>query len=89
MPVYLRLDDAMNLMHRKDARMVRMNTKDGPQWFVVIAGARSRSTSRTMQRCGGRIKDDHAKKILERPDIHGAEDCLFPGLRQTYRMVRG
>jgi hypothetical protein len=37
---------------------------------------------------GGRVKPADAEKILARPDIRGQEDCLFPGLSQTWRMVR-
>jgi hypothetical protein len=88
MPAYLRLDDATNLLHRKDSRLVRMNSRSGPEWYVVIPGARSRSTSQALKHHGGRIKDEHAREILKRPDMVGAEDGLFPGLSQTYRMRR-
>ena len=71
---YLRLDQALNLMHRADTRMAKMHTPSGLQWFILPRG--------------GRVRPADAEKILARPDIRGQEDCLFPGLSQTWRMVR-
>jgi hypothetical protein len=71
---FLQLDKAVTLMHHKDTRMVKMHTQSGMQWYVLPRG--------------GRIKPEDAKKILARPDIRGMEGSLFPGLSQTWRMVR-
>jgi hypothetical protein len=71
---WLSFDNAMMLMHRKDTRLAKMNTMNGPQWMIFPHG--------------GYVKPEDAEKILKRPDIHGQKDCLFPGLDQTYRMVR-
>jgi hypothetical protein len=71
---YLRLDQALNLMHRPDARMANMHTPSGLQWFILPGG--------------GRVRPADAAKIIARPDIRGQGDCLFPGLSQTWRMVR-
>jgi hypothetical protein len=71
---YLRLDRAIDHLHHRDARMVKMHTPSGMEWFILPRG--------------GRVKTADAEKILARPDICAQEDCLFPGLGQTWRMVR-
>jgi hypothetical protein len=71
---YLPYDKAVMLMHHKGTRMTRMNTRTGPQYFVLPHG--------------GPIKTEDAEKILSRPDISGQKDCLFPGLDQTWTMTR-
>jgi hypothetical protein len=71
---YLRRNQAIDLLHVKDSRMVAMHTNAGQGWFILPHG--------------GRVKPDDAAKILARSDICGQGDCLFPGLSQTYRMVR-
>jgi hypothetical protein len=73
---WLQLDKAVLLMHRPESRMAKMNTPVGPQWLVIA-------------RDGGYVKPEDAIKIIARPDIVGMEDALWPGLDQTYRMVRG
>jgi hypothetical protein len=82
---YLPFDQAVILMHYKDTRLMEMHTAHGLQWFVLSPGARRKRKSSSH---GGRIKPEDAKKILARPDVRGAEDGLFPGIGQTYRMVR-
>jgi len=73
--VYLRLQRATDLMHHADARLLKMHTVSGAmEWFIIPHG--------------GRVKPEDAAKILARPDICAMEDCLFPGLSQTSRMVR-
>jgi hypothetical protein len=37
---------------------------------------------------GGLVTDEIAKKIKARPDVAGQQDALFPGLHQTWRMMR-
>jgi hypothetical protein len=71
---YLRFDNAVNLMHRKESRLVQMNTPTGKKFFILPRG--------------GAVKDADAKAIMARPDIVGMKDALFPGLDQTFRMVR-
>jgi hypothetical protein len=71
---YLRLERAIDLLHHQGVRMAKMHTLSGMEWFILPNG--------------GRVKPGDADKILSRPDICGQEDCLFPGLSQTFRMVR-
>jgi hypothetical protein len=74
-PKYLRLDRAIELMHHRDARLALMHvTGGGKEWFVLPKG--------------GPVKSADAEKILARPDICAMEDGLWPGLSQTWRMVR-
>jgi hypothetical protein len=71
----MRLQRATDLMHHADARLVKMRVAGGGMdWFILPHG--------------GRVKEADAKTIIARPDICGMEDSLFPGLSQTYRMVR-
>jgi len=71
---YLRLNHAIDLLHQKDSRMAKMHTTSGVEWFILPRG--------------GAVKSDDAAKILARPDVCAMEDSLFPGLSQTWRMVR-
>jgi hypothetical protein len=71
---WLGFDQAVLLLHRKDTCMAKMHSPVGPHWFVLPGG--------------GYVKPEDAEKILKRPDIRGQKDALFPGLDQTYRMVR-
>jgi hypothetical protein len=35
---------------------------------------------------GGSVDPNTARVIMNRPDVRGAADCLWPGLDQTWRM---
>jgi hypothetical protein len=54
--------------------MAKMHTTLGKEWFILPSG--------------GRVAPRDAEKILARPDICAMEDGLFPGLSQTWHMVR-
>jgi hypothetical protein len=71
---FLRFDQAVMLIHHRDTRMAKIYTATELQWFILSRG--------------GRVKPEDAEKILARPDIRGQEDCLFPGLSQTWRTAR-
>jgi hypothetical protein len=66
---------------RSGSRLVRMNvnhrvtakTPFGAAWFLVP---------------GGEVGQDVAARVIDMPDVVGGEDSLFPGLDQTYRIVR-
>jgi hypothetical protein len=73
-PKNLTLKDAIERLHHKDSRLAKMHTSTGPQWFILPEG--------------GAVRDQDAEKILARTDIKGQQDALFPGLDQTFRMVR-
>jgi hypothetical protein len=71
---YLPLNQAIDLLHQEDSWLAKMHTTSGAEWFILPRG--------------GPVKSDDAAKILARPDICAMEDSLFPGLSQTWRMVR-
>jgi hypothetical protein len=73
---YLKFDDAVMLMHRRESRLVKMHCKNGapPKFYIAPRG--------------GAVKPDDAEKIMARLDVRGMKDGLFPGLDQTWRMVR-
>jgi hypothetical protein len=73
-PKYSRLDQVIDRMHHHGTRLAMMHTKHGKEWFTVPHG--------------DRVKADDAMKIIARHDIHAMDDGLFPGLQQTWRMVR-
>jgi hypothetical protein len=73
---YLRLDKAIDLLHHSDARLMQMHSAtDGTCWFIL-------------HKQGGAISDKDANAILARPDVRHQHDGLFPGVSQTFRMVR-
>jgi hypothetical protein len=72
----MRLQRATDLMHHAGARLVKMHTPGGGMDYFIPPH-------------GGRVKEADARTIIARPDIVGMEDSLFPGLSQTYKMVRG
>lgn len=69
----LRFNAAVDLLHRKDTRLMIMHCSDGDHFYVVP---------------GGRVNRDDAQKILLRPDIIEFDDGLFPGNPQSWRMER-
>ena len=70
----LRLQQAVDLLHRADTRLMVMHGRDGNEFYVVP---------------GGRVDQCDALKILERPDVKSFDDDgLFPGCPQQWRMSR-
>lgn len=69
----LRFNAAVDLLHRKDTRLIIMHCSDGDRFYVVP---------------GGRVNRDDAQKILQRPDILEFDDGLFPGNPQSWKMQR-
>jgi hypothetical protein len=67
-------DRALDAMHRNGAVLLNMHESAGRAWFIWPANVR--------------VPADIAAKLLARADIKGGKDSLFPGLDQTYRMVR-
>ena len=52
---------------------MRLQTSTGPEWFVVP---------------GGRVRSDDALKIIARPDVVPHDNGLFPGIEQSWKLVR-
>jgi hypothetical protein len=52
---------------------MQMHTNTGPEWYVVP---------------GGRVRSDDAAKIIARPDVVPYDNGLFPGIEQSYKLVR-
>ncbi|MEY9413742.1 hypothetical protein ABIF69_000184 [Bradyrhizobium japonicum] len=69
----LRLRQAVDLLHRRDTRLMLMHTHDGNEFYVVP---------------GGRVDARDAQKILERPDVQSFDDGLFPGHPPQLRISR-
>jgi hypothetical protein len=69
------LQKALDTMARRNAVLLQeFNPRSGePRWYVTLAGEVSAAT---------------AEKIRERPDVRGEPDAMFPGMHQTWRMVR-
>jgi hypothetical protein len=74
------LERATDLLRKPGARLMLMHTSNGAscqahevkRWFIVP---------------GGYVPDEIAKKLIDRPDVHGSADGLFPGCDQTWRFV--
>jgi hypothetical protein len=69
----LRLKAAELLMHKPYTYLMQMHTSAGPEWFVVP---------------GGRVRSDDAAKIIARPDVVPHDNGLFPGIEQSWKLVR-
>jgi hypothetical protein len=75
LPKNLKFDVAIELLHHREARLMRMFTATGQRWFVLA-------------KKGGPVSDADAAKIIQRTDVRGSHDALFPGIDQTFRIVR-
>ena len=56
---------------RAGAVLQQMHTRTGLHWFLVP---------------GGEIAERIANGLLARPDVQPANDGLFPGISQTFRL---
>ena len=61
---------AADLM-RAGGTLQQMHSKTGPRWYIVP---------------GGEISENIASALLARPDVQPANDGLFPGISQTFRL---
>jgi hypothetical protein len=61
---------AVELIRDRRRRLMRLNTRYGPKWFLVP---------------GGEVSDETAAKIRDMPQVVPSKDRLFPGLDQTWR----
>jgi hypothetical protein len=73
-PKYLRFNQVIDRMCHHGACLAMMYTARGKEFYTHPHG--------------DRVKPDDAMKIIARHDVHAMDDGLFPGLQQTWRMVR-
>ena len=66
------LEHATARLRRPEARLVLMHTSTGKHWFI---------TPDTW------VSGDIAAKLIDRPDVMGGKDGLWPGHDQTWRFV--
>jgi hypothetical protein len=66
------LKRALEAMSRRGAVLIRENAAKR-RWFVTSVGE---------------VSDEIAATIRARPDVIGQKDALFPGLDQTFGMLR-
>jgi hypothetical protein len=67
----LKFHQALDLMRRRDARLIQTNIKDRCEYWIVP---------------GGRIEPKVAEKIRTHPQVRAGKDGMFPGLDQTWRI---
>jgi hypothetical protein len=67
----LKFNKAMDLLRRAETRLVRTNGENSQSYYVVP---------------GGRVSEAVAKQIIAHPLVRAAEDGMWPGLSQTWRM---
>jgi hypothetical protein len=70
---YLKYDKVIDLLHRRDGRLVKMHVAGGKSEYFVLPLP------------GGRVALEDAEKIINRDDIVAGHDGLFPGMDQTWR----
>jgi len=63
---------AADLM-REGGILMQMHTRAGLRWFIVP---------------GGEVPAAIAGELLKRPDVQPNDDGLFPGISQTFKLVR-
>jgi hypothetical protein len=66
------LKKALEAMGRRDVPLIQEN---GPRrrWFIPR---------------GGEVSEETAAIIQARPDVAGQKDGMFPGMDQTWRIIR-
>jgi len=69
----LRLKKAELLMHVRGTYLMKLHTINGPEFYVVP---------------GGRVRSDDAEKIIARPDVQPHSNGLFPGVEQSWKIMR-
>ena len=70
------LQKALEAIARRNGALLQENrtgARTETRWFVTFAGQVSEAT---------------AQKIMNRPDVYGAPDAMFPGMHQTWRTVK-
>ena len=70
----IKYERAVDLMHRRGARLTKMHNGGGGCCHYLVPG--------------GMVDWDTAERIKQHPLVHPGKDGLFPGLDQTWTMVR-
>jgi hypothetical protein len=66
------LDRAADMLRRPGARLCLMHAGASKQFYIVPGGA---------------VSHEIAGKLIDRPDVCGQHDGLFPGCDQTWRFA--
>lgn len=64
---------ATEWLRRPNARLVCMHANGSPEYYVIP---------------GGYVSREIAKELIDRPDVYGSKDGLFPGHDQTWQFAR-
>ena len=67
----LKYNKAIDLMRRPDTRLIKTHRDNSLTYYVVP---------------GGRVSEAVAKQIIAHPLVKAAEDGMWPGLSQTWRL---
>jgi hypothetical protein len=71
-----KIDKALGLLRRPDARLVRLHANNGTGGFYIWPR-------------GGRVSDEVAQLLLGRNDVQPYDSGLFPGHPQSWRLAIG
>jgi hypothetical protein len=69
----LKFNQAIDLLRRRDTRMIKQNHNGRTQYFIVPPG--------------GAVDVETAEKIKGHPLVRAGKDGLFPGMEQTWRIL--
>ena len=72
-PTKISLENALQLLSKPDARLVRLHSNNGGAGFYVWPR-------------GGRVSDEVAQLLLQRDDIQPYGNGLFSGHPQSWRL---
>jgi len=62
----------LDMMRRPEVRLIKTKSANGDVYYLVP---------------GGYVEPKTAEKLIQHPQVRGAEDGLLPGFSQTWRFV--
>jgi len=73
-PKAIGLRKALDMMRKPEVRLIKTRSANGDVFYISP---------------GGYVEPTTAKKLIQHPQVRGAEDGLWPGMSQTWRITVG
>ena len=73
-PKAIGLRKALDMMRKPEVRLIKTKSANGDVYYLVP---------------GGYVEPKTAEKLIQHPQVRGAEDGMWPGLSQTWRITAG
>jgi hypothetical protein len=65
---------ALNMLRKPEVRLIKTKSANGDVFYISP---------------GGYVEPKTAEKLMQHPQVRGAEDGLWPGMSQTWRITAG